>query len=334
MKKLVAILLTAVMLLSACALGEGAQIVLRDIVGSTNGQVAMDLTGLDIVLSIAGDGNQGGVHLGFDVNGEQMSGVLLALVGQQILLDIDAGDGQQRSYYVDLNALLGLLGQQIDLATILESAGEAVTGDDSVAEQFGEQFAEIFLGGVTEGGTTTLDGKEYDVYQIEIPSDKMRATIDAFADALLQRGNVGQAQVEAMQEALFSNGQEYSVSGAVYSAEDSKIVDLTLSMISSDMSEPATVRVYCEAVENVSGGMQFNIELSAAADGEEYALSLTLNALALNDVSWLPSDVGGAVDILSVEDLEEALSGDAMALVQGVMMSVFTAMSMNQQTAA
>ena len=65
MKKLLAMLLAALMLISACAVAEeaaGGKLVIRDVVINL-GDETLDLSGVGLTLAMAGDGTQNGVNL-------------------------------------------------------------------------------------------------------------------------------------------------------------------------------------------------------------------------------------------------------------------------------
>ena len=333
MKKLVAILLCVAMLLGTCALGEVMQFTVKDIVGTTDGQVAMDLRGFDAVLSFAIEGDRGGMQLSFDLNGTKTAGALLAMIGQQILLDIDAGDGQERAYYVDMNALFGVLGQQVDLSMIMESAQEAVTGDDSVNAELGEQFVSIFADCVSEGGPAEIDGVEYEMTVIDISAEQVEQAVEAVLAAMVKKGSFTQEKADAAMESIFAEGREYTIDGAFYDGEESDILDLKLYITIPNMSDPVSARLFCEVTKNDSDGRVFDINLSASNDGQEYGLNLVFDVSMLADTSWIPADIGNAVDILSLENLEESLNADAAAFAQSIAMSVMSAMYINQASA-
>ena len=96
MKKLTAIVLCIAMLLSAFALGEGVQFTLKDVVVTAAGQTT-DLTGFNVVVRAGAQDDRGGVELSFAFGTTQIASVMVAMLGQQILLDFDANDAQQRA---------------------------------------------------------------------------------------------------------------------------------------------------------------------------------------------------------------------------------------------
>lgn len=329
MKKLVAVLLCVAMLLGTCALGEVAQFTLKNIVITADGE-ATDLTGFDTILTAGAEGEQGGLKLSFELNGSPVASVLLAMLGQQILLELDAGDSQERAYYVDMNVLLGLLGQQINLQTILESIGESVAGDESATAMFGGQLSGVFEGCASDGGVTQIDGVDYSVTQIEVSAEQMRAAIEALIDVLEQQGTYDTEKAEEVLNNFFSYDQEYTVSGAYYEGEGSDILDLTLDMSVSGVSGIFNGRLYAIAIDRDDGKL-VQLNLTAKAADEEYALSLDFEAAKLDDISWLPADIGNAADILTLgEDLQEKLTADASALGQAILMGAVSAIYLNQ----
>lgn len=328
MKKLLAVLLTVVMLLSACAMAEGIQVTVGNIVVCENGQALADLTGFDAMLTFAAEDGLGGVNAHFDLGGTELCNVLLAMIGQQVLLEANVSGSQVAAYYLDLNTLMGVLGQNIDLNMIQESIGEALAGDDSPIAFPEELAAELLAGCISDGGVNQIGGVDYETTLVEISPEQMRTLLEAVLEMLVANGNTSLEEAEEALEALESGEIELSLSGAIYTGSDSGIINMTLYVDGEDVDDAVAVSFYLDGRES-GDGLLFSVSLEAASGDESYSLDLDVSFEKLSDTSWLPLDVDGAVDILTVEDLESELTESFMGVGQTILMGAVYAMQMN-----
>ena len=315
MKKLLAVLLTAVMLLSACALAEGRQITLGNVMLLTNGDVIGDFSDFTAELQYAADGDRGGVNLSLNYTGEELCSVLLAMLGSQIVLQINA-DNARSAYYLDLTALLGVLGESISLDMIVDSFSEALAGSGSPFSALGEQLGAVLADSVIDGGVTDIGGEEYNMLIIDVSAEQMRALIEGFIDMLVANGTYTQAQAEETMNNFFSLGQEISLNGAIYGNADSGIINLTCYVAAPGLDAPIAVNFFVMGSGNNEAGYLFNVSLEASDGENSYGVAFNIAAEKLYDVSWLPENVGGATDILTVEDIESTLTKDFETLAE------------------
>lgn len=328
MKKWIALLLTLAMLLSASALGEGMRIAVSNVVISENEDFT-DFTGLEGVLYLADAGQAGGVYAGLNYNGQQLGGVTLAMIGTQFLLKMDAGAGRQAAYYLDLGEVLGRLGQQLRYE-VLMAALMSDDGDSPAADAASELVDAYFGDCIFDGGTSEIDGVDYATTAINIPPERVRAFVEDAVDYAVASGKITREEADEQLGNLFTMGAEYTVIGTIYEAETNAIYALKLKIDITDLKQSAALDFYCVASENGNGGKLYDLDLAAEAGGERNGVQLTLDVSKYGDVSWVPSDVEGAENVLDLGDMEEieaALAADFEAFGELVIENLLAAMS-------
>ena len=104
MKKLLAMLLAALMLITACAVAEeaaGGKLVIRDVVINL-GDETLDLSGVDLTLAMAGDGTQNGVNLVVEAAGASVLNAIAAFDAEKLTLRADGISDVYALSYEDL----------------------------------------------------------------------------------------------------------------------------------------------------------------------------------------------------------------------------------------
>lgn len=301
MKKLFVILLSVMMLLSTCALAEGMQFTLKNVVLETNGEMVLDLTGLEAVAAIAAtDGTVGG-SLDIYGNGSNLGGVVLAAIGRQALIQMNGGN----SYVVDL--------PEVDLSSVKDQIEDATDGKVDVSELIAK-----FDGIATDGGVATVNGVEYQTTLIKVSEAQMAE--------LLAKGSEVSDEVEDLEDIAAS------MEGAFYDGEGSDILDLTINMVAND--RPVELSVNVEHTED-SGAHLVALNLTGWVDDESFGISADVEITETAGESWLPTDIGGAVE-LSLDELADSdgpLAQDAMAMAQSIAMSALSVVFSNQMAA-
>ena len=322
MKKFLAVLMSIAMLLSACALAEGGavEISVRNVVFLENGKTAADLSFLSAALQLGIDGDRGGMKLRFDFADRELCNALLAMIGHQILFEIGA-EGVRSAYYADLTALFGAQGEMIDLGLVLESLAEALAGKESPFAIVGEELGTILEGSVRDGGTREIGGVEYDVISIYVAPAQMREGIEALVEMLVENGVYTRQEGEEVLNNFFSLGQEISLSGTICESADSGIIDLTCAVGAPGLNEPLTLKLLLTGGADAQNGRRYSVSLEAFDGADSYGLGFDVAVRNMNDLSWLPAGVGGATDILTVNDLETALTKDFEAIGRAIVNS-------------
>ena len=323
MKKLLAVLLAVMMLLSACALAdsEPMEIEVRNVVLLENGNAAADLSVFSALLQLGVDGDRGGMKLSLNFADRELCNVLLAMIGHQILLEVNA-DGAGSAYYLDLSTVLGMLGEMIDVQMVVESFGEAFSGTDSPFAAFGGELGQIFAGSVSDGGRQTIGNVEYNVASVNIAPAQMRKAIETLVEMLVENGTYTRSEADETLNNFFSLGQEYTLYGAIYDSPNIGIINLTFTMDAPGLNSPFTLNFFLAGGGDATTGYLFNISLGASDGADSYGISFDIAAQNTNDLSWLPSSVGSARDILTVNDLEGTLSRDFAAIGDAIVNSM------------
>ena len=268
MKKLLAMLLAALMLITACAVAEeaaGGKLVIRDVVINL-GDETLDLSGIDLTLAMAGDGTQNGLNLVVDAAGSSVLNAIAAFDAEQMTLRADGISDVYALSYEDLfNMFVEAAGGAEELEAFMDgfesgvSVGMSSVDGEMPAEVAAlvEHASEIFPNSISDGGTETIDGVEYAVVEINIDEDQMdvllddvAAIVDLYAaDQLKNNGYDSCAQ-------LFDEQQlRVSVNGAVNVGETDIIASIDMDAITADMTEPETVGVYAVITSDAENGV-------------------------------------------------------------------------------
>ena len=334
MKKWLAVLLSVLMLFSTCALADGMDVTLSNVQVAANGQMVIDLSGMDFGLSFASDGSGVGLRLKIANGGQTMDDAVLAVLEDGLLLESSA---LSDSYTMALEALLGT----VDVNALAENATSSISPEDgAVLEDLGAVFAGILDTSIADADAATIDGVEYSVKSVEISQEQMDEVIDCLLRIMDNHPELlrqlGVSSASELKEAL---DPRLSVSGNVYDSENSGLLDVTVTLGISALPEPATLRLYIEGAGDVAeGGVTLHTEFTGAMGVNEGILALDI-ALANDRCAWLPTAVPeDAVDVMELMADQEAaqatlqkLQTEATALVMRVMSSVMTVAAQNAQ---
>ncbi len=104
MKKLLAILLSALMLLSAFAAAEGGSVTLGNVQVSANGEMLLDLSGLELVLAAAESDAGLGLRLALNYGAGSADEAVVWLGGTELALKASF---LSDAYFMDVGALAG-----------------------------------------------------------------------------------------------------------------------------------------------------------------------------------------------------------------------------------
>lgn len=268
MKKLLAMLLAALMLISACAVAEeaaGGKLVIRDVVINL-GDETLDLSGVDLTLAMAGDGTQNGVNLVVEAAGASVLNAIAAFDAEKLTLRADGISDVYALSYEDLfNMFVEAAGGAEELEAFVSgfesgvSAGMSAADGEMPAEVAAlvEHAAEIIPNSVSDGGTTTIDGVEYTVIEIDISEEQMDVLLDdvaAIAD-VYAADNLKDSGYDSCAQLFDEQQLRASVNGAVYAGETDIIASIDLNAITADMSEPETVGVYAVITSDAENGI-------------------------------------------------------------------------------
>ena len=280
MKKLLAMLMAVLMLISACAMAEaasGGHLIIRDVEIDLGGGQTLDLSGVDLTLALAGDDSQGALRVAVDAAGASVLNAIASFGTEQLTLRADGISDVYSIRYEDLIAMIEEAAGDADLSAAFQSgfdAGFAAGASGEVPAEVTalcEHAVEIFSGALTPAGTEAIDGVEYEVYdltvseeQMDVLLDDVAAIVDLYAaDQLKDNGYDSCAQ-------LFDEQQlRVSVDGTVNTSDAKTVVSINVNAITKDETEPETLNIYADITEEPENET-VDIYLSlSAVEGEE-----------------------------------------------------------------
>lgn len=281
MKKILAMLLAVLMLISACAMAEGASgghLIVRDVVIDMGDGQTLDLSGVDLTLALASDDVQSALRLALDAAGASVLNVIAAFDAEQLTLRADGISDVYAISYEDLMAMIEEAAGDVDLSESLQSsldAGVAVgMSDGEMPEELTtliDHAAEIFPNAVSEAGTEEIDGVEYMVYDVDVSEERMDLLLDdliVFLDAYGQDG-LEDSGYDSYRQMFDEANIRMTVDGTAYVAETEIIVDINANAFEGDETEPATLNIYLDITDDVENGAVEVYGVLSEVDGEE-----------------------------------------------------------------
>lgn len=337
MKKLLAILMTLVMLLTTCAFAEsdtdGAKITLSDIVVYAGEAAMLDLTGLSLGV---------GVHVGEAGKGMQLTlGALenevlalnMALAGKQLLLGMTGVTGV---YSVDIAATAESMGVDVDAVSNLDV--EEVMGKISAEDQMAlmsllMEAMVVVQSGVTTGMTGEIDGVTCDVTTVEVAAESIKPLLEK-AVVILDNYSylLEESGFESFSQMYNEIKPAIGVSGTILESEDSGVIDFVVNGSVMDGAQSGQLKLYAKGEEAADDSVNLYIEIGVGAGEESYALGFNLNVVDENDGSWIPAS-DAPVDLLTVLE-DETQSQQLMLQAMSAAMGAMSQMAAANQTVA
>ena len=280
MKKLLAMLMAVLMLISACAMAEaasGGHLIIRDVEIDLGGGQTLDLSGVDLTLALAGDDSQGALRVAVDAAGASVLNAIASFGTEQLTLRADGISDVYSIRYEDLIAMIEEAAGDADLSAAFQSgfdAGFAAGASGEVPAEVTalcEHAVEIFSGALTPAGTEAIDGVEYDVYDLTVSEEQMDVLLDdlvAFLDVYAQDGLEGSGY-DSYRQMFDEADLRMSVNGKMYMAEAEIIANINLNVLVADETEPETLNIYAEITEDVENSSVDVHGVFSEVDGEE-----------------------------------------------------------------
>lgn len=333
MKKLLAILMTLVMLLTTCAFAEsdtdGAKITLSDIVVYAGEAAMLDLTGLSLGV---------GVHVGEAGKGMQLTlGALenevlalnMALAGKQLLLGMTGVTGV---YSVDIAATAESMGVDVDAVSNLDV--EEVMGKISAEDQMAlmsllMEAMVVVQSGVTTGMTGEIDGVTCDVTTVEVAAESIKPLLEK---AVVNSYLLEESGFESFSQMYNEIKPAIGVSGTILESEDSGVIDFVVNGSVMDGAQSGQLKLYVKGEEAADDSVNLYIEIGVGAGEESYALGFNLNVVDENDGSWIPAS-DAPVDLLTALE-DETQSQQLMLQAMSAAMGAMSQMAAANQTVA
>lgn len=331
MKKLLSILMTLVMLLSACAFAEAvenenAEIILGDIVVTMNETPILDLTGLDLILGVV-TGETNGMQLALGAADQEVLALNVALAGEQLLLSMTGVSGV---YSLDVAQAAETAGFDADAVTNLDvnQVTEAISPEDQLALMaLVMEGAALVQAGTTAAGTEEIEGVTYEVTNVDITAEQIQpllekavAILDNYSHLLAETG------IESFSQLYETFAPALAVSGVIYDGETTGIIDFAVAGSiygGTEEEHVGYVSLYLEGAEVGEDGASLYVELGGGVGEQNYGLAFNLDCANENDGSWLPAS-DAPVDLLTaIQDetqsqqlMLQAMSSGMMALSQ------------------
>lgn len=339
MKKILSILMTLVMLLSACAFAEaddafeGVQITLSDIVAFAGETPILDLTGLSLGLGGAlNDAGAGGLQLSLGAAGNEVLSLNMGLSGEQLLL---AMTGVTGIYSLDLAAVAESAGVDLDAVTDLdvEQVTQAISPEDQMALMALLMEAVALVQANTTNTTEEIEGVIYDVTTVEVTPELLMPLIekalpiaDKYSDVLADTG------FESFTQLYTELAPAVGLNGTILDAEDSSVLDFTVTGSLHNGEQSGFVMLYLEGAE-ADDDTALYIEAYAGSDEEYYGVAFNLDFSDENDGSWIPAS-DAPVDLLAALEDETQSQQLMLQAMSSVMMAMSQIAAANQTVAA
>ena len=281
MKKILAVLLAVLMLISACAMAEGAtggQLIVRDVVIDLGGGETLDLSGVDLTLAVAGDDVQTALRLALDAAGANVLNAIAAFDSEQMTLRADGISDVYALSYEDLIALIEEAAGDVDLSEAFQSgfdAGVAVgMSDGEMPEELVtliDHATEILPNTISDGGVETIDGVEYTIIEIDVDEDRMALLLDdlaALLDVYAQDG-LADSGYDSYRQMFEDANLRMTVDGEVYVAETEIVASINVNALVADETEPETLNINLDITEDVENSSVDVYGVFSEVDGEE-----------------------------------------------------------------
>ena len=356
MKKLIALALCMLLLLSGCAYegGAGGGMQLRDMLYAEGQEHIVDMRGLSAALEYGRSGDVSGVRLAVSKDDGSASQAVLALVDDAMLLTLDCAAGGSYAYVIEdpgmtdalEEGLAGLLPAEEDAAfgemtdeeleaymaeleKQLESMGLPDDSEGMTPEEERdmeaymdrlERFQALLEGCITEGEPQQFEGESYATTNIDIGSDTMLELLDLLqvSDLVSDETSLGQMLADA--------GITAELSAVIAINDDGTRSAYGMSPVfTSDDGDSIRINF---TVQDTHGDGSTDVYCDLSLNGEtQAAFSITLAQYPLGDADWLPAAVPADAVVLDPEDeasLDSLVDGlsDFLGQVSGAVMGV------------
>lgn len=325
MKKLLAMLLCAVMMFSCCAFAQEG-ITLKDIVLFEGDEVLLDLSGLGMRFETYRNENNDdlGLKIAFEASDQEALNLVLAYMGEKLLLSMSGVSGV---YSVDFDTLMELASDELGgeaVSAMSDFEVKDVLKSEWIAESKAllEKAEEMLEDSEVDGAQVTIEGESYERSAISLSVEQCDelllaacAIADKYATDLI-------GSEESLGDVYEQLNVDFVVDGEYFEGEAYDIVNGALSIVSEGV-ELAVITIYAEILEDEAAdetGVYLEMEL--AFDTESYGMSLGLELTDDVNTAWMPDAGVEAKDLLTaLEDetqaqklMTEAISAAMMAL--------------------
>ncbi len=335
MKKLIALALCLMLLLSGCGYSGSALVEIRDLY-ITDTDTTVDLRGLSGGVELGCSGDIYGLRLTVSADDELKNEMVVAVVEDNVLFLLNGGTGEPYAYAIDDPQVVGPIQQafssviaaegtfadedvdiegmtdeELDeyMAQLEEQLQSMTEGEDTDPEAADEaaamaqRAAEILQSCVSEGEPMQFDGETYETVNFDLPHDELMELLGSIDTAQYMGEDVDLAQL------LDAAGVTLDVTGVIAANEDGtkSAYGITPVFTNAD-GEVATLNITLQQTSE-DGSLDFYLDINN--DGQDLgSVSLTFNVQLLDEADWLPEGLGE--DVQKV-DLNDEASSEAFA---------------------
>lgn len=361
MKKMIALALCLMLLLSGCAYagGPGEGLRLQDMLLSGGEQDVLDARGLSAALEYGRSGDVMGLRLTVAKDGGEADEAVLALVDDTLLLTLDGGAGEPYVYAVEDPEMAAAVEEGLrGLFPEAEGLGEELPDFESMTEEEQEEYLaqlekELEEMGLTGDGAALTPEQERDLEATTAKLERFQELIESCTsqgepqqfdgesytttridiDSDTMRELLDLLQVSEMVSDSASLGQMLADAGIT--AEVSAVIALNEDgtksaygmspVFTSDDGDSVKINF---TVQDTHGDGSTDVYLDLAVNDEpQAAFSITYTVYDLEDADWLPAQVPADAEVLDLNDdasLESFVEGlsDFFGQVSGTVMGV------------
>lgn len=246
MKKLLAVLLSVMLMVSACAFAEGMGVTVNNIQVDMGGGEVLDLSGLDLLLGYSGNETQGGAYIGLAGNGAEIIRANIAANEEKILANLT---GLSDTYSISMEEIAALLqASGVDLSSLTQGGGlaGAMSQEDTMALMgIAMQAMGAVTGCMSDGGMVDIEGASYACTKIALTEDTIGAILNSVAAFVDTKPEVlASLGIPSATQFLAESGLKIGVEGELLLGEADSILDLYLTVTNASNPEGSTVELY------------------------------------------------------------------------------------------
>ena len=356
MKKIFALMLCMMLLLSGCGYLGGASdalVELRDLY-IDDGDTTVDMRGLSAGVELGCSGDAYGLRLTISADEELKNQLVAAVVDDSVLILLDGGAGEPYAFAIDDPQVVGPIQEAFDemmaagqsmpqdmdlehmtdeeldeyMSQLEDQLRSMAVGDDqdqdpedtAEAAARAERISEILQSCVSEGEPMEFEGEMYQTTNFELPHEQLMELLGLLDEQQLLDADTDLAQL--LEEADIT----VDVTGVIASTEDgSKNAFGATPVFTNADGEAVTLNITLQQLSE-DGSLDFYMDIND--DGQDVGmLSMTFNAQLLDEADWLPDGLPEDAQTLEPDDeasmdaFTDALS-DFFGQVAGTMTGV------------
>lgn len=334
MKKMIAMLLCAVMLLCSCAMAESYGVTMENIYVSQNDMMLVDLSNLGIVFEAAEEDGNFDLRVALEAAGEEALALIVSGSADGVLASMT---GVSDVYGIDAATLEMLASSAAEMVTdqIPTESFELPQEEMEAVYALGERFGMAVMTGMGTQDPVEIDGVTYEVMTLNVTEEALRPIIDDLAKLLDNYSEVlADTGFESFTDMVQKTDLQLSIVGELYAADDAGIVDLSIGMSMLDGSETAALAFSGSFAQGAAeDDFVSNLALSLIVGEEDITFGMDISGEE-GSCDWAIPAGTEYVNITAAMENDaqmEKLSNEAMS---ALLMAVSSMASVNETVAA